>query len=364
MKLSDASRARRAGALQIFAAILVCGAVNGHAQLEEIERGHFTHEGRLLSFFCAGAGNPTLILEAPSGMSNEEAFRNVLPALAAQTRICAYERAGFGSSEPLPQGLTQTTSDYARELRSFVRSKGQAAPFVIVGFSYGGFVARYFAAAHPEAVAGLVLIDSPHEQWLRTMKTLMSDTDWSRVEEILRWFMENLGHDVWASQFEVEASPPLREKLPIVIVTRGQDHERMRLSGVSEAGFRIYNDVHFQLAPDLERLSDNTIHVRAPCSDHMIPDRAPDVVVAAIEAMVETVRSGLPLRAPAGRAQCPAGAQKECPAPGDHARPQPGSDRRDQARVHGTVTPSQVPNRKPTMLAHLHMLLHDAVYIF
>ena len=242
-----------------------------------LERGHFTYEKRRLAYFCAGTGKPTLILEAPSGVANEAAFANVLPELVSRARVCAYERAFYGQSDPLESGQLQDVRHYAQELSAFLALDEISAPYVFIGFSYGGFVARYFAGHHPEDVLGLVLIDSPHVSWLRTMKAEMSAEDWAKVDDIIKWFAENRGHDVWESQYLVEDAPALRADLPIAVVTRGQDHERMRLSGVSEAGFRIYNDVHFRLAPDLLQLSDRTVDFTAQHSDHMIPDAEPDV---------------------------------------------------------------------------------------
>lgn len=256
-----------------------------------LERGSFQFQERELAYFCTGSGAPTLILEAPSGISNEEAFGNVLPALAERGRVCAYERAFYGASDPLPAGAHQSVDDYAAELRTFLGSGAVDGPLVFVGFSYGGFVARYYTGHHPDQVAGIVLIDTPHVEWLRAMKAELSAEDWQKVEDIMDWFLDNRGHDVWTSQFEVEAAPDLPDDLPIAVVTRGQDHERMRLSGISEAGFRSYNDIHFRLAPELLDLSERTIAFTAPASDHMIPDAEPEVVLAALDAVLSLLES-------------------------------------------------------------------------
>ena len=256
---------------------------------QALDRGRFVHEGRALSWFCTGSGAPTLILEAPSGVSAEAAFQNVLPELASRARVCAYERAAYGGSDPLPPGMIQTVSDYAAELGTFMGHEAVQPPFVLIGFSYGGFVSRYYAGHHPDRVLGMVLIDSPHVRWLREMKARLSAEDWGKVEEIMAWFIENRGHDVWRSQFEVEQAPALARDLPLVVITRGQDHERMRLSGISEAGFRIYNDVHFELAPELLELTERSVALTAPDSDHIIPDAEPEVVVEAVDRVLSMI---------------------------------------------------------------------------
>lgn len=265
---------------------------NADAEVEPtaLEYGRFDYEGRQLNHFCGGEGSPTLILEAPSGVSNEEAFARVLPDLLSRSRVCAYERAGYGGSDVLAPGVVQTVEDYADELLTFLETEGISPPYVFLGFSFGGFVARYFAGHHPEDVIGMILIDSPHVDWLRQMKAEMTADDWSKVEDIMQWFLDNRGHDVWSSQFEVEAAPALPSDLPLIVITRGQDHERMRLSGISEPGFRIYNDVHFRLSPELLTLSEHAVPMTAEESDHMIPDSEPEVVLDAVDQMLHMVQ--------------------------------------------------------------------------
>ena len=251
----------------------------------------FAHEGRALAWFCAGSGSPMLILEAPSGVSNEEAFKNVLPQLVQRGRVCAYERAFYGASDPLPEGQVQTLSDYAAELAAFLNSVATDEHYVLVGFSYGGWVARYHAGHSPQAVQGLVLIDSPHVDWLAGMKAQLTTEDWDKVQAIVDWFIDNRGHDVLASAEQMRRAPALAHELPIALVTRTQDHDRMRLSGISGAGFRIYNDLHFQLSPELEALSDNTLSFFAPEGDHMIPDNDPDLVLQAVDAILDAIET-------------------------------------------------------------------------
>lgn len=275
------------------ATAMVGGALLAGAMAAEpaIDRGSFAFGGRTLNYFCGGEGSPTLILEAPSGISNEEGYANILADLVAGYRFCAYERAAYGGSEPLAPGVVQTVSDYAEELGALLSLAEVAPPYVLIGFSYGGFVSRYYTAHNPQQVVGMVLIDSPHVKWLRTMKDEMSADDWTRVEEIMQWFLDNRGHDVWESQFEVEAAPALPPDLPLVVITRVLDNERMRLSGISEAGFRIYNDTHYRLAPELLELTDRTHLITAHNSEHMIPETEPEVVMDAIETLLQMVRA-------------------------------------------------------------------------
>ena len=74
-----------------------------------------------------GQGSPTVILSA--GMGNwAETWRKIQPAVAARTRVCAWDRAGFGFSTPSPepQDVTHTTKDLERSLKACAR--GQRGP--------------------------------------------------------------------------------------------------------------------------------------------------------------------------------------------------------------------------------------------
>jgi pimeloyl-ACP methyl ester carboxylesterase len=78
--------------------------------------------------------------------------------LATDTRVCAYDRAGFGWSDPIPAGPRDAAAE-THELHTLLHNAGEAGPFVLVGHSYGGRVMKLFAASYPEQAAGLVLID-------------------------------------------------------------------------------------------------------------------------------------------------------------------------------------------------------------
>jgi pimeloyl-ACP methyl ester carboxylesterase len=57
----------------------------------------------------------------------------------------------------------------ARELHDLLAAAGISPPYVLVGHSLGGVIARQFAARYPADVAGMVLIDSSHEDQVRRL---------------------------------------------------------------------------------------------------------------------------------------------------------------------------------------------------
>ncbi|SRR6266545_1015660 len=125
--------------------------------------------GYRLHLYCTGANRnsrPTVILEQGGGGFALNWFL-VQPQVANVTRVCAYDRAGLGWSEPGPQ--PRTGQAIAKDLHTLLHSAGIPTPYVLAGHSYGGLFVRAYAAQYPEDVAGLALLDAAHpNQWTRT----------------------------------------------------------------------------------------------------------------------------------------------------------------------------------------------------
>ncbi|HEY5277662.1 MAG TPA: alpha/beta hydrolase [Coriobacteriia bacterium] len=104
---------------------------------------------------CRGTGSPTVILEAGFG-SGASGWGFVLEWVAAQTRVCAWDRPGTGGSDPIGR---HTLEDTARHLRATLAAAGEEPPFIVVGHSLGGVYARVFASTFRSEVSGVVLVD-------------------------------------------------------------------------------------------------------------------------------------------------------------------------------------------------------------
>ncbi len=104
---------------------------------------------------------PTVVLEAGAG-GTAATYAWLREALAEHTTVVAYDRAGYGFSDPAAD-QPEAASTVA-DLREGLDAAGLEGPFVLVGHSLGAGYARVFAATHPEDVAGLVLLDPVHEE--------------------------------------------------------------------------------------------------------------------------------------------------------------------------------------------------------
>ncbi len=120
-------------------------------------------DGRTIHLTCMGEGSPTVILTAGLGDWGT-GWNKVQPAIARTTRVCAWDRAGFGLSDPSPatQTIAATTADLEEALEHV------SGPFVMVGHSIGSYETLLFTDRHRDAVAGMVLVDpSIPDQWNR-----------------------------------------------------------------------------------------------------------------------------------------------------------------------------------------------------
>ncbi len=116
--------------------------------------------GRTMHLVCVGpsdTGEPTVLLESGGGM-DYSAWGEILPVLGSTHRLCAYDRAGLGASDP-PAEASRLAADQVADLRAMLDTAGVSGPFVIGSWSYGATVATLFTKAYPDDVVGLLFVD-------------------------------------------------------------------------------------------------------------------------------------------------------------------------------------------------------------
>jgi pimeloyl-ACP methyl ester carboxylesterase len=115
-------------------------------------------DGRALYLYCEGSGGPVVVLDSGLG-DDASSWRQVQDQIAAKarTRVCAYDRAGYGRSTG-PAGPRDTRTE-AADIAEMLKVAKVPGPYVLVGHSMGSFNVRLFAYQHPKAVAGIVLVD-------------------------------------------------------------------------------------------------------------------------------------------------------------------------------------------------------------
>ncbi|HET7208888.1 MAG TPA: alpha/beta hydrolase [Terriglobales bacterium] len=269
--------------------------------------------GHRLHLYCRGQGTPTVVLEHGLVGSYLDWYL-VQPKIAAFTRVCSYDRAGYGWSDFSPN--PRLPSVMCDELHELLIRSAERPPFIVVGHSMGGFDALIYAKKYSAEVAGIVLVDASHPDetlpfswrqklWLRSMQLtapfgLPRWRDWcasgpKKLPKSQRSFAcearaFRTNYEQWAA-FGAAAEEVRRVtsvgSVPLMVISR--DPNRQPRSGdVVNPDFERH---WWELQKDLLKLSENSKHILAEWSGHGIPQQRPDVVVSAIREMLDNLRS-------------------------------------------------------------------------
>jgi pimeloyl-ACP methyl ester carboxylesterase len=176
-------------ALGMFALLIVVGVIGGIASYVATRRGfaRFPPPGRLvkagehrLHINCTGRGPATVVFESALGgwSIDWDVLQSLLPS---NVRACSYDRAGYGWSDPSHRRYSP--DQVAGELHELLKAAGIPGPYILVGHSIGGIYVRQFAHLYPDDTAGLVLVDSSHEEMLRRYPP---DSDFVRRTRMIR----------------------------------------------------------------------------------------------------------------------------------------------------------------------------------
>jgi pimeloyl-ACP methyl ester carboxylesterase len=223
-----------------------------------------TVDGRRLGLTCAGSGSPTVVLVGGGRRPAEVIWPAIFEAIRPVTRVCAFDRAGLGPSDPQPR-TSQTAADVVADLHGALAAAGETGPFVPVGLSLGGLFVRFYASTYPDAVAGLVLVEgSPPGIY-----GPLAEPDPGTPAPI----------DLFVSESQVVAAPP-PPPLPAVVIVAGR-FEPEYAPGTGTMWF-------FLQARQAKELGARTVTAKE--SGHLVPLDQPEVVVTAIEDVVAAVR--------------------------------------------------------------------------
>jgi pimeloyl-ACP methyl ester carboxylesterase len=275
--------------------------------------------GYKLHILCEGAGAPAVVLDTGLGGSMVD-WGYVQPQVAEFTRVCSYDRAGMGYSDPSPSA--RTSRQISRELSRLIQNSGIDSPIVLVGASLGGLYVRAFAYEDPASVAGLVLVDASHEdQEARyTAVNANEPTPWffkfvpfaasigalriigfapgmepDSLPAGVRNYARAVRFRTSAYRAAVdellhfdESAAEVRElrhtlPVPVTVLSAGASEE-------SQARVQVWND----LQRSQVSLSSRGCQIIARKSRHVIQIEEPDIVVDAIRRLVDESRTGIP----------------------------------------------------------------------
>jgi pimeloyl-ACP methyl ester carboxylesterase len=144
-----------------LATLLFLSSITAVAQQQPSPPGKLIDVGGFkLHLNCTGKGEPTVVLLAGAGDFSFD-WGLVQPDAAKFARVCSYDRAGYAWSDPGPMPRTMRQDAY--ELHTLLKTAQIKGPYVLVGHSLGGLIARVYTSQYPDEVAGLLLVDTTHE---------------------------------------------------------------------------------------------------------------------------------------------------------------------------------------------------------
>ena len=272
--------------------------------------------GRKMYLECQGNGLPTVVLV--SGRTDRGAIwktsadpakpaPDVFSEVAKFTRVCAYDRPGTvtitahntvepGRSSPVPQPTTP--KDGVADLHALLTKANVPGPYVLVGHSYGGLIARLYASTYPQEVCGLVLIDALTEQlydaltpvqqqlWIRLNSHYSKELDSYTIQEKTNF----------APGFEQLRSAPAFQPIPAIVLTSDQpyDFQSLIAKGILPSDTPIdfgpvVFQAHLKAQEHLARLL-HAKHMTRTHAGHYIQNEQPQLVIDAIRQVVSTAR--------------------------------------------------------------------------
>lgn len=268
--------------------------------------------GYRMHIACEGYGTPTVLVDVGLGGNSLE-WRFVVDEVRKFTRVCFYDRAGYGHSDMGPR--PRTSSRISDELYLLAESLELDRPYLLVGHSFGGFNMQLFARRYPYLVAGLVLVDSSHpEQVERFLEPPISlntapSSKWGLVqfsdppqphEKLPAQVREKLFYQSihWRTRRTLareylsfkESAKQVRQsqslnRTPLVVLTRGK-----RVWPNDKRGGLI-EDLWLEMQSELAQQSAESAHIVAADSGHHIHIDQPGLVAYAIALLTDRHRT-------------------------------------------------------------------------
>jgi len=250
--------------------------------------------GRHLVLARRGRGKPTVVLETGLGAESDE-WSTVWQSVASSTQVIRYDRACRGASDPAPR--PRSGSDMVDDLHALLRAARIAGPYIVVGHSFGGALARLFAHRHACEVAGLVLVDAMHEDQFDVFGPLFPSPDPDEapaLREVRAFWTTGWrapqstreGIDFIATCAQLRAIESLGD-VPIHVLSAG--------TFLNQPAIPVHRRATLQQRWDemqrcFLRLSTNSRHTSVHSSGHFMQRECPGLVVDAIRDVVMRAR--------------------------------------------------------------------------
>lgn len=218
-------------------------------------------------------------------------WNGVQPGVTAFARTFAYDRGGTGMSDRGPDPRTGTA--IVSELHTLLGAANIPPPYILCAHSMGGLFARLYANAYPEEIAGLVLVDTSHEDQSNRRALILSPEDAKKLQDrmsltALALFKPgDLGEYLNLENTNIAVrTNRLLPDVPLIFLSRGKhEFDFLGVPVNSEEAYelqKVLDEDQVQLVPRGELRE-------VPNSSHLIPQDAPDAVVTAVKDIFDEV---------------------------------------------------------------------------
>lgn len=237
--------------------------------------------GRSLAIYCDGKAtrSPTVILiPAPGRIASD--WAKVRPEVSKFARVCSYDVANFGASDKAgayPQPMEEAIDD----IQAWLKASGEKKPFILVGHSGSGIYIRRFVTKYPGETAGLVFVDSAHEE--QSLRLYELDPQGGRPDALLA----QIGQFITPGE-----RLQWRTTLPLIVLGRGKPFPRRARDGsnsqtnrMTEEQFTAWDRIWRENQEDLAKRSTQGELRVAEQSGHFIQLEQPEMVIQAIRDM-------------------------------------------------------------------------------
>jgi pimeloyl-ACP methyl ester carboxylesterase len=230
---------------------------------------------RRFAVYCDGEPTrlPTVIL-VPAGGRTAKDWDAVQPEVARFARVCSYDHANFGQSDRAPVRL-QSVDEVVDDLHAWLRASREKGPFVLVSHSNSGIYVRSFETRYTHEVAGLVFLDSAHEEQALRLHEL--DPAGPAPDEVMArvgWYIKPGQRLDWQT------------KVPLIVLARGTPFERTARDGsnsqtnrMTDEQFAAWDRIWNGFQKDLAKRSPRGEYRLAERSGHWIQRDQPELVV-------------------------------------------------------------------------------------
>lgn len=217
------------------------------------------------------AGSPAIVFESGYGVTGET-WNIIKNEVSTFSRMIVYDRAGLGKSGS--DGRPRHSKQNVENLRALLQNAEVKPPFILIGHSFGGVNVRLYAHTYPEEIAGVILLDSCHEDQNRLMAPLLPSP---MKEEYFSQFTAEATLEELDESFDQIRQKSLGN-LPLTVITGGNQPHFTSETWSYWMKFQI----------ELAQLSLNSCHVILKEAGHAVHRDCPEAVVEHIKSMVES----------------------------------------------------------------------------